>query len=264
MCAPKTRSDLGLFGELYRVEVTLFNNGKNIVSTGTSRLNNKKVIIKSVITTQYKKMQEAAILRRLQCVPGVIVYVDHFYVSSNRQIMVTEYFGDSNLTRFMKMSAPLSENTSHTIAKQLVAVVQTCFNLNILHAKIVPANILINAKSLQIKLHNFDNACTFVKDDHPTVSLCESICPPEYFTTQKITAEGYYVWTLGLILYELLFNCKPFLSKKAIVNASCMAHTPKPIDINAFVLIAWMLAKNPRHRIPLFQIQHHPWMSKKY
>ena len=267
MCLPtqnNNSSELNRFQELYRLETTLYNNGQNIVSVGTARLTNKKVIIKSVKTTSYKKIQEAAILRRLKSVPGIITFVDTFFVTNTRQMMITEYFGDCNLARFLKTYGPLSEKTSHTIAKQLVATAQTCFNLQILHPKIKPENILINIKSLQIKIHNFDTACTFEKDKYPKTSMCLSISPPEYFLTQKITPDAHYVWTLGLVLYELLFNCKPFGSKQAILYQSCYAQSSKPIDINAFVLIAWMLTKNPQQRISLSQIQHHPWISKKF
>ena len=67
MCLPTQNnngSELNRFQELYRLETTLYNNRQNIVSVGTARLTNKKVIIKSVKTTSYKKIQEAAILRR--------------------------------------------------------------------------------------------------------------------------------------------------------------------------------------------------------
>jgi serine/threonine protein kinase len=255
--------DLCRFIESYQVDRRVFFDKTNVVSFGHSLLTKKKVIIKCIETAEYKKLREINILKKLAKVPEVINYIDHFYFSDIKQIMVTEYFGDGNLTRFIRQYTPVSENTTHIIIKQLVSAVQACYNLNILHRKINPSNILIDLRTLRVKLHNFDTACAFDEDSF-NVPLSQNSAPPEYFTLKRYTANGYYVWALGIILYELLFNSKPFDSKEAVIKKSCLAKSNKPIDINAFVLVGWMLMKNPLLRISLHQLTYHPWISKKW
>jgi serine/threonine protein kinase len=255
--------DLCRFVESYQVDQRVFFDKATIVSFGHSLLTQKKVIIKCIETQEYKKLKEINILKKLEKVPGVINYIDHFYFSPIKQVMVTEFFGDGTLARFITQFAPVSENTTHIIIKQLITAAQACYNLNILHRKINSSNILIDVRNLQIKLHNFDTACIFDKEIFEA-PLSQNSAPPEYFTAKRYTANGYYVWTLGLILYELLFNKKPFDSKEAVITKSCLAKTSKPIDINAFVLVGWMLMKNPSFRICLKQLTYHPWISKKW
>jgi hypothetical protein len=257
-------TDLTRFALAYVVDKRVYSNGDTtIVSFGRSRLTNKKVIVKCLQATEYQKLREANILKKLINVPGVITFLDRYYFTSTKQIMVTEYFGDCNLARFIHRYAPVSENTTHKIITQLVNAAQACYNLHILHRKIRPSNILINTKTLQVKLHNFDTACSF-DDDFFDAPLWPNIAPPEYLTTKTYTADGHYVWTIGLILYELLFNTKPFESTESIITKSCLASTRKPIDINALVLVGWMLNKNPLQRIHLWEIPNHPWISKKW
>jgi serine/threonine protein kinase len=237
----------------------------NTVAIGHSLSTKKKVIVKTVITPEYQKLKEANILKRLHHVPGVITFLDTFHFSSTKQILVTEYFGDQNLARFMCQFSPISENTTNTILKQLVTVAQVCHGMNILHKKIKPINILIDIRTLHIKLHNFSTACGFDDDNEKlTVALPEDIAPPEYFTAHTFTANGHYVWSLGLLLYEMLFGKKAFESKHAIIKTPCRASTAKPVDINAIVLLAWMLTKDPMQRIRLNQLSFHPWISKKW
>jgi hypothetical protein len=62
----------------------------------------------------------------------------------------------------------------------------------------------------------------------------------------------------------MLFNNKPFENKQAVISTPCRASTDRPVDINAVVLLAWMLTKDPDQRIQLHQLKFHPWLSKKY
>jgi hypothetical protein len=61
MCLPTENnncSELNRFQELYRLETTLYNNGHNIVSVGTARLTNKKVIINRLKPRHIKKYKK--------------------------------------------------------------------------------------------------------------------------------------------------------------------------------------------------------------
>lgn len=261
----KKKTDVCRFVETYEIDKNVLSNQYNMVAIGHNKLNKKKVIVKCVNTTEYQKQKEANILKKLRHVPEVIYYLDHFYFSNTKHVMVTEFFGDYNLTRFLRLFAPISETTANKIFKQLVDVSETCYNLRILHKKIKPSNVLIDVKSLKIKLHNFNTACTIGEDEKFTKTyLCEEIAPPEFFTTLTFTANSLYVWSLGLILFEMLFNKKPFENKQAVISTPCRASTDRPVDINAVVLLAWMLTKEPDQRIKLHQLKFHPWLSKKY
>jgi len=255
--------DLTWFSEHFFVETRLHYNSRMVVSLGTLLKNNKKVIIRNV---ENQKTQEAQLLRKLRHVVGVVNLIGTFEFNATRQLIVTEFFGSSNLARYLKRTGPLPENTTRHIATQLVSVVQSLYNQHILHPKIIPANILIDSKTLEIRLHNFDTAVTFEKDTPLNVPIIENISPPEYLNTSQVTADGHFVWQLGLIFYELMFNRKPFLSKYAVLEESIVIYPcflQNPVDIAVFVLLAKMLEKTPLLRLPLSMLHYHPWFKFK-
>jgi serine/threonine protein kinase len=252
------------FTQKYELTQTLSQGKFNAVAKGYNKNTQQKVIIKSVYNPEYRKVKEANILKQLRHVPGVIQYLDIFYIKSNIHFLVLEYFGQSTLKAFLNTEGALSENTAYTIFNQLFFTVHACFQQNILHRKLKPSNIHINVSTLEIKLTNFNSASQFDEPEF-TSQLSHDIAPPEYFNTGHYTANGLYVWSLGLLLYELLFNNKPFESPHEIMTKVLIFpchHQILSLDVKLF--LKWMLEKNINKRITLHQIMHHPWLTKEW
>jgi len=125
-----------------------------------------------------------------------------------------------------------------------------------------PNNILIDVRTNQIKVANFNSASQFDSEEF-TSQLSNEIAPPEYFLSKKYTADGLYAWSLGLILYELLFNIKPFNLPIDVIN-SPLAIPPhkQTLSLDVITFLNWLLAKSDR--ITLNQIAHHPWITKQW
>ncbi len=195
------------FVKHYYLGKTLYRGRFTDVALGKHRASQQKVIIKSIQTKHYCKLKEASFLKKLIHVPGVIKYFDHFNITHNVNLLVIEYFSKMSLKTLLHQYGPLSEINTHTIFKQLVSTVQSCFSCFILHRDIKPSNILININTLQIKLINFNSASHFnTENDQLNTPLLKDIAPPEYFTRRSYSPNGLYVWTLGLILYKMLYN----------------------------------------------------------
>ena len=249
----------------YFLDKTIQSGRFNDVSLGKHRATQKKVIIKTIYTKYYRKLKEASFLKKLVNVPGVITYLDQYYINPHLHLLVLEYFGEMTLKRFLNQYGPISECTTHTIFKQLVSTVHSCFSMNILHRKIKLSNILINVRSLQIKLINFNSASHFDNDnDQFNTTLCTEIAPPEYFTKRIYSADGLYIWTLGLVLYEMLFNRQPFSCPNNVVRTPCSVYSKKPLSLDVELLVSWMLTKLSNKRITINELTHHPWISKKW
>jgi serine/threonine protein kinase len=257
-------SEIQRFTTKYHLEKTLLSGKFNSVAMAEHRGTQKKVIVKAVYSPQYRKLKEASFLKKLVHVPGVITYLDQYYINPSLHLLVMEYFGEMTLTRFLAQNKPLSESKAHVIFKQMVSAAQLCFNFNILHRKIKTNNILVDIHSLKIKLTNFNSASHIDEDDQFNTALCTDIAPPEYFTMGVYSANGLYVWTLGLVLYEMLFACKPFQSCNDIVHTSCALFNNKTLTLEAQSLVAWMLTKSVHKRISLNELTHHPWVTKKW
>jgi serine/threonine protein kinase len=256
------RPEVQRFLTNYKTKKILTGGKYNAVAAGYNRTTRQNVIIKSVYNPDYRKVKEANILKQLHHVPGVIHYLDLFYIKSDVHFIVLEYFGQMTLKKFLITEGAVSENIAYSIFNQIFFTVQACFKKNILHRKTKPSNILINVNTLEIKLTNFNSASQFDEPEF-TSQLSHDIAPPEYFYFKNYTADGLYVWSLGLILYELLFNRKPFASPYEIMTKVLTLpwhHQPVSLDVKLF--IKWMLDKNKNERITLHQIMHHPWITQ--
>lgn len=252
--------EVNRFIQNYSLGQTLIHGKFNAVAAGYDKNTNQKVIIKSVYHPEYRKIKEANILKQLRHVPGVIQFIDIFFIKSDIHFLVLEYFGHMTLKAFLVTEGTVSENIAYTIFNQLFFTVYACFQQNILHRKLKPSNILINVRTLETKLSNFNSASQF---DYPefTSQLSADIAPPEYFKFGTYTPDGLYVWSLGLILYELLFNSKPFASSHEIMNKvlTLPSHQQK-LSLDVKLFLKWTLEKN--NRITLHEILHHPWLTK--
>jgi serine/threonine protein kinase len=250
------------FTQKYFLKRTLIRGKYNAVACGYNKINHKKVVIKAVYQPEPRKFREVAILKKLQHIPGVIKYLDDYTIKCDIQFLVMEHFGQMNLQFFLSTNGSVSEHVAHTIFKQLFKIVQSCFQNHILHRKINPNNILIDVRTNQIKVANFNSASQFDSEEF-TSQLSNEIAPPEYFLSKKYTAGGLYAWSLGLILYELLFNIKPFNLPIDVINSPLVIPPHKQtLSLDVITFLNWLLAKSDR--ITLNQIAHHPWITKQW
>jgi serine/threonine protein kinase len=255
--------DVQRFTQKYYLKRTMLRGKYNALAYGHNKITRAKVLIKSIYTPEPCKLAEATVLKKLLHVPGVITYLDHYAIKCNIYFLVMEYFGHMDLQFFLSTNGAVSEKIGHTIFKQLATTVQECFKQNILHRKLTLNNILIDVRTNQVKITNFSSASQFDDADELTAHLVDEIASPEYLETTKYTADGLYTWSLGLILYKLLFNKKPFNSTDDVINTplTIPPHNPN-LSLNVINFLHWMLSKYDR--ITLHQLTHHPWITKTW
>ncbi|CAD8148925.1 unnamed protein product [Paramecium pentaurelia] len=90
--------------------------------------------------------------------------------------------------------------------------------------------------------------------------------PPEYFDNQEYSEER-DIWSLGIILYNLLYHCSPYESNTASllkldIQASNISYQDKISD-EAISILQQILEKNPKKRIKISEITKHPWFKKQ-
>ena len=256
--------ELQLFTTKYYLGKTLSSGQFNAVASGHNNLTFKKVVIIAIYNPNMQKLREASLLKKLQHVHGVITYYDHYYVKNTITLLVMEYFGHMTLHSFLQMNGSISEHLSHKIFKQVLLTVKMCYHSNILHRKLRASNILLNIHTFEIKIINFNSACQF--DDYQTFTsqLSHKNAPPEYFKFKKYSAEGLYVWSMGLLLYNMLFDYTPFDTPCDIVNAPVYIPETNKISLDVKVFLKWLLKKDVSDRITLNEMSFHPWITKKW
>ena len=190
------------------------------------------------------------------------------YNEDNENInIIMEYAPNGNLYDLLsKEKNGFTEYQAFEYFIQVVNAVYYLHNNNIIHRDIKPENILIGDNNL-IKLCDFGWAKELTLENRST--FCGTV---EYMAPEIVGSENYDygvdIWSLGILLYELLFGHSPFKAnntKNVILNIKSHELTyddNKKISNSCKDLIQKLLNNNPQKRYKIKDILEHPFVKK--
>lgn len=83
---------------------------------------------------------------------------------------------------------------------------------------------------------------------------------PEILKGEKYRAESAEVWSLGILLYTILYGEVPFNDPVQAISGPYIA--PRVRSSNECLhLLNWMLAKTPDRRATIEDVVAHPWIA---
>ena len=184
--------------------------------------------------------------------------------------ILLEYAENGNLFNLIQKENGLDEFKAYKYFIQMVNAVHFLHQNNIIHRDIKPENILFGKNNL-LKLCDFGWAKELTVNNRST--FCGTM---EYMAPEIVGSEKYDfsvdVWSLGILLYELIMGHSPFRSKKdrnimvKIKIHDLVFDKNKNISKECIDLINGLLDANPVKRLKLKDIFEHPWVinnSKK-
>ncbi|XP_022528859.2 PAS domain-containing serine/threonine-protein kinase isoform X1 [Astyanax mexicanus] len=203
--------------------------------------------------------QEIAILARLSH-PNIVKVMEVFENESFFQ-MVMEKHGDGlDLFEFIDMQPRLDEPLASYIFRQLVSAVTYLRGKSVLHRDIKDENIIINTL-FHIKLIDFGSATT-LEPGKLFHTFCGTLeyCSPEVLQGNPYEGPELEMWSLGVLLYTLLFSENPF----STVEETILAKLNPPCNISSelYGLLAGLLHPMPAQRITLEELLQEPWIRQ--
>uniref|UniRef100_A0A6C0J9S9 Serine/threonine-protein kinase 1 n=1 Tax=viral metagenome TaxID=1070528 RepID=A0A6C0J9S9_9ZZZZ len=151
----------------------------------------------------------------------------------------------------------LDEKQSSIIFKNIYNCIKTCNELKIFHGDIKTDNMLINRKTLEIILIDFGSG-VHSRDRYTELLNDELSTLPEWLEYDSYGHDEFYVWSLGLILYEMVYDEYPFKEEEEV----CEIKKPvfyQTISSQCFDLITKCIKKDPNERIKFNEILDHEW-----
>ena len=249
-------------GGRYEIIARIGGGGMAVVYKGHDRLLNRKVAVK-VLRQQFvhdedfirrfrREAQSAASLSH----PNVVSIYD---VGQDDDIhyIVMEYVEGSNLNDIIKERAPLQPEETVHIASQICDALDHAHQNGIIHRDIKPHNILIGTNG-RVKVTDFGIARAATSSDiTQTGSVIGSV---HYFSPEhaKGVSQGEKsdLYSLGIVMYQMLTNRLPFLGDSPISVA--LKHLQEPVEeprkINPLIpqsvenIVLKALQKRPEHR----------------
>jgi len=248
---------------LYTVKEEIGRGGFGVVYAAERKSDGLEVAVKEVskdidMLTEDNIPLEVALMEQVNDVPGVIKLLDYFDTADSFYV-VMERFNSKDLFDFITEQGPLPENLAKDLFMQLVDTVNECHEKGVVHRDIKDENILIDINTFKIKLIDFGSGASLKEGLYHKFKGTRVYSPPEWINCGAYTAEALTVWSLGILLYDMLCGDIPFETDQEISEGRLVWFKQLNLSSQVKDLITSCLAVDPSKRISLCEVLDHPW-----
>uniref|UniRef100_A0A8C2H7A4 non-specific serine/threonine protein kinase n=1 Tax=Cyprinus carpio TaxID=7962 RepID=A0A8C2H7A4_CYPCA len=261
------------FDEIYEVGRKIGEGGFGTVYEGISKFLREQVAIKIipkrdrdrfiVIPGCSKPLFAEVALNLLLKRPPLSPYIVHmleWFEEDDRFILILEYPQPcKDLLKFMLNNMQLlDESQTRRLMYQAVLGAKHCLDRGIFHRDIKLNNFLINTKTNQVKLIDF--GCGDLVKSSGYLGFTGRVCPPEYYKDLKYEAGPTTVWSLGFMMYSMIYKRQPFRSLKDMMHGSL--RFKHKISTELQDLICRCMTLDPTERATVEEILQHEWFQQ--
>ena len=182
--------------------------------------------------------------------------------------IIYEYFEGTKLSDFISKKKKLSEDETFTILKEILSASSYFHGMYLCNLNLSSNNILIDSK-FNIKICDFKYGHFYSTKDKSKVGLIGD----HYFTSPELHSKKNYnpeladMWSIGVILYQMLTGSLPFNSKKDLdlIRSIIKGDYSIPNNVNANLksIIKGLIEKNEDKRFKLNDLFNQKYFKDK-
>lgn len=254
--------------DVYSVGSVLGNGGFGVVYSGTRKTDGKSVAIKHIWKEKIGEWtqlggdvvpMEVCLLAKVRGVEGCIQMLDYFELQDSFVVVMERPEVCKDLFDLITERGALPEHVARTFFRQILDTVSRIHDAGVIHRDIKDENILIDMKTCELKLIDFGAGAIFRETIFTEFDGTRVYSPPEWVRYRRYNGVPAAVWSLGILLFDMLCGDVPFEKDEQIVEACPQFRGNLSPDAKDLVLRC--LALKPSLRPSLEDIRRHAWLS---
>ncbi|XP_033930095.1 LOW QUALITY PROTEIN: serine/threonine-protein kinase pim-1-like [Melopsittacus undulatus] len=262
--------DKETFERLYRMGPLLGRGGFGSVYSGVRLGDNTPVAIKQVARERISSWgqrrsgtripMEIAMMRKVRSDCSTIIQLLHWFELPDSFLLVLERPEPSqDLFELIRNRGFVPESPAQGIFLQVLRAVRHCHSRGVLHRDIKSNNIIIHLVTGKIKLIDFGCSTLLRNMVYTKFSGTPLYYPPEWFLYHCYHGRPAAIWSLGVLLYEMVCGVLPFRCCKDITSGQLFFK--RQISVECQQLIRWCLNMKAWARPSLEDVFNHPWLQ---
>lgn len=215
---------------------------------------------------------EINLLQELQDEDKIINIIDSEIDRENRTILILLELGDADLKTIISSQEKLTTNYLRYTLQQMLEAVQIIHRKKIIHGNLKPSNFLMVKRTL--KLIDFGFA-KMIEDDKTSTDFYQNNRSFQYGAPESFSNKTQFVklgtsadvWSIGFILYELVYGHSPFsvVGMQFTNERFNIKYDPLPNfpDFELLKNVMQMcLQRNPKQRPSIEELLLHPYIRQ--
>ena len=246
--------------------------GFGTVYSGVRRSDGRRVAIKQVTASKVNKWAswngrkvplELKLLLSVQSQEGVVKLLD-FYEANNCFIFVMEKPAEcKDLFDFITEKRYLEESLARNFFRQIVTTVLACHSKGVIHRDIKDENILVDLITGKLKLIDFGSGALLKEEGEAYTDFdgTRVYAPPEWILSGRYEGGPATVWSLGVLLYDMVCGDIPWEKDLQICSGDLLFS--RKVSPHCKDLITRCLTRSVDQRIDINMILQHPWIQQE-
>ena len=242
--------------------VQLYEDKKTKIKYALKKMDSKKV----EKITKNKKLIDTEVNIHGRISHPNIIKLHNYFEYKHFCFLILEYASDGTLFDIIRSKRGLSELYAFYYFLQTLNAIYFLHLHSIVHRDLKPENLLINDNNI-IKLCDFGWSVKLNDDKRTTFCGTVEYMAPEIIKKEKYD-EAIDVWSLGVLLYELVHSYSPFYSEDLDIKKIGNNITNNNLKFKDGLskeyknLVQRLLIKESEKRIKIEDIFQHPFITK--